>query len=266
MRLEIRLTRGSLYGFALFACTGCYTYPYAPNPGMYAPQGNQGYPPMTVPQSTFVMPGDVVGSPSGSGFSQSEFIPSASLGAPEPVAPGITNSAPGVNKPVPTPRDLDAEARRRAHPDERTSENPLSNPIEGAFLDQPVPGDFREPIIVASTQSGRTPELLTTSATSRSIPAMSKGGFAHDPEFRWFQGIIEYDGRSRTWHLIYDGAPAVTDPLGGEVTLGGNLGLRPSDSGQAFHVVGQFDGGRVDALGKAVYRVSRIERLAVKIR
>ena len=85
-------------------------------------------------------------------------------------------------------------------------------------------------------------------------------GFAHDPQYRWFQGLAEFDAESQTWHLLYDLSPEVHDQLGGEIQLS-NVRLDPRFSGRLLRVSGEFDTRRLDQLNKPVYAVQRIEEV-----
>jgi len=89
----------------------------------------------------------------------------------------------------------------------------------------------------------------------------SDAGFAHDPQYRWFQGVAEFDAESKTWHLLYDLSPDVHDQLGGEFQLSENVRMDPAFSGRLIRVSGEFDTRRLDQLNKPVYAVQRIEEV-----
>lgn len=106
-----------------------------------------------------------------------------------------------------------------------------------------------------------------SAVSEKSVVAVSHeegttGQPTHDSAYRWFRGYVDYDPQDRSWHLLYDLNPALTDQLGGDITLDGAHGLKPSDAGAMVKVHGVFDSVHADSLGKAIYRVSRIERIA----
>jgi len=243
---------------AVSAMSGCYSFPpYGAYPGSY-PAAQPVY-----PQQSLVMPGDAVGSPtvSGSTGAPSTFSPSGTLEAPryEPKS-GAGSASPN---PVPQPRDPGPDAATIEDPAERTSQKVEPTEAEDLSSLEPERLQFSEPI-VRSTDDAPGDGIVAVSLEREAQDLASTSGLARDVEFRWLQGIVEYDKAQRTWHLIYDLEPAVTDNLGGEITLSGQLPLTEADNGRLLRVTGQFDPSRLDRLNKPVYRVSRMEPVVAR--
>ena len=241
---------------AVTALSGCYTFPpYGAYPGAY-PQGQPVY-----PQQSLVMPGDAIGSPtvSGATAAPSTFSPSGTMEAPRYEPKASTGSA----DPVPQPRDPGPDAATMDDPAERTSQK--VEPTDGEDLSsiEPERLQFSEPI-VRSTGDAPQDGIVAVSLEREAKALATTSGLARDVEFRWLQGIVEYDKAQRTWHLIYDLEPAVTDNLGGEITLSGQLPLTEANNGRLLRVTGQFDPSRLDRLNKPVYRVSRLEPVVAR--
>ncbi len=148
-------------------------------------------------------------------------------------------------------------------PAERTSQK--IEPTDGEDLSslEPERLQFSEPI-VRSTSDASADGIVAVSLEREARALSTTSGLARDVEFRWLQGIVEYDKVQRTWHLIYDLEPSVTDTLGGEITLSGQLPLTEADNGRLLRVSGQFEPGRLDRLNKPVYRVSRVEPVVAR--
>ncbi len=243
---------------AASALSGCYSFPpYGAYPGAY-PAAQPVY-----PQQSLVMPGDAVGrptvaSPTGA---PSTFSPTGTLEAPryEPKSDG----GPLTPNPVPQPRDPGPDAATMDDPAERTSQK--VEPADGEDLSslEPERLQFSEPIV---RSTGDTPAdgIVAVSLEREAQSLAATSGLARDVEFRWLQGIVEFDKAQRTWHLIYDLEPAVTDNLGGEITLSGQVPLTEADNGRLIRVSGQFDPSRLDRLNKPVYRVSRLEPVVAR--
>lgn len=240
---------------AVTALSGCYSFPpYGAYPGAY-PAGQPVY-----PQQSLVMPGDAVGSPSVSGSPgpSQTFAPSGTLEAPQ-LQPrsGAESLSPN---PVPQPRDPGPDAATMDDPSERTSQKVEPAEVSAA---EPERLQFSEPI-VRSTEDAPADGIVAVSLEREAQTLAGTSGLARDVEFRWVQGIVEFDKAQRTWHLIYDLEPAVTDTLGGEITLSGQMPLSESDNGRLLRVSGQFDPSRLDRLNKPVYRVSRVEPVVAR--
>ena len=241
--------RSLVVGVGLFFVSGCYA-PYGGYPpGAYAPQGGAPMQYQGVPQSSYVMPGDAMGSPSsiGSG-APATFAPGGNLQAPNPTASG------GSPSPVPPPRDPDPSAAKPTG--EQTSQFGSPSGPPNVSLGAPAELDFQSPIIFAGATGQPASGVITASAqstTSRSL--------GHDPNYNWFQGRLEYVESDRAWHLTYDDAPTAADQLGGDITLSNDVKLKPQDNGAIVRVSGRFDDVKLDRLSKPVFRVSRIEEV-----
>lgn len=148
-------------------------------------------------------------------------------------------------------------------PAERTSQKVEPTDADDVSLIEPDRLQFAEPI-VRSTTDTPADGIVAVSLEQEAKALADASGLARDVEFRWVQGIVEFDKAQRTWHLIYDLEPAVTDTLGGEITLSGKFPLTETDNGRLIRVAGQFDPSRLDRLNKPVYRVSRVEPVVTR--
>ena len=134
-----------LAGVGLLLMSGCYA-PYGGYPpGAYAPQGGAPMQYQGVPQSSYVMPGDAMGSPSsiGSG-APATFAPGGNLQAPNPTAREASGGSPS---PVPPPRDPDPSAAKPTG--EQTSQFGSPSGPPNVSLGAPAELDFQSPIIFA---------------------------------------------------------------------------------------------------------------------
>jgi len=241
----------AIVGLLFFS--GCYAPYGAYPPGAYPPQGGVPTQFQGVPQSSYVMPGDGMGSPSsGVAAPQSTFAPSGNLQAPDPTARGGGGSSPA---PVPPPRDPDPSAQRPTPVGEQTSQLGTASGPPQATLGEPARLDFQSPIVLTGgdEQSG--------GAIAASGQSTSGGSRGHDPNYNWFQGRLEYVASDRTWHLTYDDAPVATDQLGGDITLSSDVRLDSQQNGRLVRVSGKFDDTKLDRLQKPVFRVSQIDPL-----
>lgn len=257
MMLKLRSTSALLTGIGLLTLTGCYSYhPYGTHPGMMAPNGAPMFPPMQAPpQSTFVMPGDTVGSPSNGAVPsapQSTFIPDSQLEAPEP------GNAGGSAAPVPTPREP-GESASSDPAGAATSQfqSPRASGAAAVVQGQPDLLQFQEPVVLAQAEP-QSPVVAVSAEEVLENPENS--GFAHDPDYRWLQGEVEYDPQNRSWHILFDLDPHPADQLGGEVQLVGRVPADVKYSGTKLRVSGRFD-SRVDRLGKNLYVVEHLEAI-----
>lgn len=230
----------------LFLLSGCYAPYGAYPPGAYAPHGGAPTQFQGVPQSSYVMPGDSLGSPSSTGFgAPSTFAPSGSLQAPDPAGRDSGGSSP---TPVPLPRDPDPSAAKPQG--QQTSQ---SGP-PAVSLGDPAELDFQSPIVFTAADEQASGGVVAASAQSVDNRTMS-----HDPGYNWFQGRLEYVESDQAWHLTYDDAPTAFDQLGGDITLSQDVQLEPQHNGRLVKVTGQFDETKLDRLKKPIFRVSRID-------
>jgi len=245
------MAMGTLAGLA-----GCYPmYPYQ-QPGAWPPPGQPAYaPPPAIPRSTYVMPGDI------------SSAPATTLGSPAPITP----ASPSVQQPDDSPEQAVPEPRDPAAKVEPTGKKTSSLPAETGTFGLPTTSQQRLAVTElprmadSSTNEFQKPVIRSDSSPARGVVAVSHqetpdlSQLGHDPSHRWFRGVVEYDPQGRSWHLLYDLNPALTDQLGGDITLDGAHGLKPSDSGSVVRVYGSFNPARLDSLGKMVYSVSRLE-------
>ncbi len=205
-----------------------------------------------VPQSSYVMPGDALGSPSSvSSGAPSTFAPGGNIQAPDPTARGAGGSAPS---PVPLPRDPDPSA---AKPEgAQTSQFGFPSGSPEVSLGAPAELEFQSPVIMAGASDQSAGAVVTASGQTT-----TGGSLKHDPNYNWFQGRLEYVESDRTWHLTYDDAPTTADQLGGDISLSSDVKLDSQHNGAIVRVSGQFDAVKLDRLGKPVFRVSQIDQV-----
>jgi hypothetical protein len=205
-----------------------------------------------VPQSSYVMPGDALGSPSSvSGGAPSTFAPGGNIQAPDPTARGAGGSTPS---PVPLPRDPDPSA---AKPEgAQTSQFGFPSGSPGVSLGAPAELEFQSPVIMAGASDQSAGAVVTASGQTT-----TGGSLKHDPNYNWFQGRLEYVESDRTWHLTYDDAPTTADQLGGDISLSSDVKLDSQHNGAIVRVSGQFDAVKLDRLGKPVFRVNQIDQV-----
>ena len=265
----------------LLSLAGCYSMtphpygaaPYRPAPTMYAP-GVPGYP-QAAPRATYILPGDPVRSAPGTVITRPQ--PTYQPGTPAPApgsAPRATAPASG-EKPVPLPREPEANGANSTIPNRQSSqlefedsESPTIARRSGfALADVDPDGKFYRPR-VSDTRS-TSPARSASSPRLQPIVRENEDGIsqvghqspsAHHPSFRWIQGVLQYDAKHRSWHLMFDSNPS-DDPSGGEVKLTGNLGFTPADHNQLVRVYGDFHRELLDRLGKPQYVVTKVEPL-----
>ncbi len=237
-------------GIGLLFLSGCYA-PYGGYPpGAYGPQGGAPMQYQGVPQSSYVMPGDSLGSPASAG-APSTFAPGGNLQAPDPTARGASA---GSRSPVPLPRDPDPSAAKPAG--QQTSQSGIPSGPPEVSLGAPAELDFQSPIVLAGAEDQPLGGVVTAATQSS-----TGGSFDHDPNYNWFQGRLEYVPSDQAWHLTYDDAPTTADQLGGDISLSSDVKLDPELSGTIVRVSGRFDDVKLDRLGKPVFRVSRIDEI-----
>lgn len=247
--------RSLVTGVGLFLLSGCYapygTYP----PGGYPPPGGAPMMHQGVPQSSYVMPGDALGSPSSTTVgAPSTFAPSGNIQAPTPAARGTGGDS---HSPVPPPRDPDPSAVKPTG--QQTSQFGDPSALPDVSLGAPAELDFQSPIVFAGASDESAGEVVTAAGQT------TVGGlYGQDPDYNWFQGRLEFVESDQTWHLTYNDAPEAVDQLGGDISLSGNLKLTPKDNGAFVRVSGEFDAVKLDRLGKPVFRVSRIEDVSAR--
>lgn len=180
---------------AMTALTGCYSfYPQGGHPGMHSPSSGPVFPTQAVPQSSFVMPDDAAGSPSG--VTQT-FAPSGKLEAPNPqAAPGAS-----AESPVPEPRDPGSDTAEGDLDADRTTQKVLPSDPEGVSLAEPERLNFQPPRVIASADPDQKIPGVVGVSLEESLNENASTGMARDSKYRWLQGLVEYDPQYRSWHM-----------------------------------------------------------------
>ena len=87
--------------------------------------------------------------------------------------------------------------------------------------------------------------------------------YAHDPQYRWLRGRLEYSHIARRWKLRYIPIDGATDDFGGSVVLSDTTLLSGYERGQLVEVRGKLGSMAPDDHSYAPdYEIHHIKRLA----
>jgi hypothetical protein len=140
-------------------------------------------------------------------------------------------------------------------------ESPIPTRVEQETSDG-TDESFVAPIPVKSISSSHG--LLETQA-SAAASTTGPDPYDHDREHHtWLRGVVDFDQQDQSWHLIYDVAPDVNDPYGGDVTLLDHPQFQTLKPGDVVLVEGSLDANQRDRLDKPSYRVDRCTPLVPK--
>jgi hypothetical protein len=94
-----------------------------------------------------------------------------------------------------------------------------------------------------------------------------KGGDPCDYDrlkYTWLRGVVDFDERDKSWHIIYCRRPDSHDRYGGALRLIDNPKLATLHSGDVVYVEGRIDTHRLDSHGKPQYLIEgdQIARIA----
>ena len=273
--------RLGLLGTVCLFATGCFSYgPYG-HPGTFAPPHSAMVP---QPYGTAQIPPDAVWIPASP-------VAANTLTAPNPIGKSAPTSfeddhESSNEKPVPAPTEpgkaqpqeatqpfglnddakldrpgLKTSQRARPRPliDESFTNTSATDELDSADSDSTFSTN-EEPVLPRS--GVRSAEFRTQVRSNAVAPASATDivdEFGYDAtDYSWLRGILEYDPKHKSWHLIYSESPDDTDRFGGEVTLKNPEHFRFLRNGQAVSIEGQFDTTQRDRLGKFVYEATEI--------
>jgi hypothetical protein len=94
-----------------------------------------------------------------------------------------------------------------------------------------------EPASSSTQQSGPS---TTTRRDDDLGTASPRARYAHDPEYRWLRGRLEYSETARRWKLRYIPVERTTDEFGGSVVLANPSLLSGYERGQFIEVRGRL--------------------------
>jgi hypothetical protein len=268
----------ALLGLAALSVAGCYSYypnGYGGYPGPYNgyPQGapvSPGGPTFQPPPGTsFVPPGGINAQafnpqPSANVVQPQPWQPTSPVN-PTPAAPSSENGA--GNKPVPDPRDAgDFSSPQKSNSNGAEdlqspfglNENPAGNNAVGSGGTASEKNDpFMAPIVKPISSTRGLSDAGGTPLAERPNP------YDFDREgYRWLRGVVDYDEREKSWHIIYDINPG--DKYGGSMTLASDPRLNVLNTGDVVLVEGAVDPNSRDRLGKPQYRVETFSPLVPK--
>ena len=104
---------------------------------------------------------------------------------------------------------------------------------------------------------------LTTAAGGGSVGSFSpRARYAHDPEYGWLRGRLEYSQIDRCWKLRYIPIDGTTDQFGGSVVLPDTSLLSGYERGDFVEVHGTLGRTASEQQGYAPsFQIRQIERL-----
>jgi hypothetical protein len=74
--------------------------------------------------------------------------------------------------------------------------------------------------------------------------------------YSWLRGIVDFDSRDKSWHIIYSQKPDRQDRYGGAIRLVDHPKLGGLRSGDIVYVEGHIDTHHLDTRGKPQYRIA----------
>jgi hypothetical protein len=217
--------------------------------------------------------------------------PQPSLGPPS-TPPSTFNEGPAPfnsgarkpgNIPVPDPLDRDSgPALDPARPDPRPSSSNTNRPFggdgsqetfgKGAQITIPQrtevavqsvgtvdPQTFESPIEnERHDRDGLIPVVANSGRDGRVTKGNDPCNYDRD-KYRWLQGIVEFDLRDKSWHIMYSQSPDPHDKNGGDIRLIDHRKLSTLRNGDVVRVEGRIDTHHLDSRGKAQYRIDQLE-------
>jgi len=259
-------------GLALLLLSGCQWY----SPYGYGYPGTYAAPPGTVmPQSTYPAPGTYVqpGSPSlapqsPSGGSQEQWR------APTPIGPqpnGASDaplfnpnsqggaSSDGLVPKYGEPGSLPGSGASRSSDDEE--ETPFSQ-TGAQSPDTAQAANVRNADLTADASDGFEEPVPFDPSSGTRAASGTPNPYDYDRDaYSWLRGVVDYDPREKTWHIIYNLRPGEDDRLGGGIRLLNDEKLRLLRNQDVVLLEGTVDYDHLDRNGKPQYRVDHLARL-----
>ena len=238
-----------------------------------------------MPNGSYVMPpqqGYPAGSPSPSGAvlgPPTTFIPNGmpQTASPTAATPDWQKSAPAEtnstesDKKVPDYSDDDQTSLQNfssgpalvsAQIPEAFDPDPNAQPIQRVTNSFSLPTTSRqasaETIVTASSEQPGGPSLATADAEE----GLNDTHFGHDDKnFRWLRGVVDYDQTDKTWNIIYDLQPELTDRFGGSLVLVDHPDLKDLKTGEVVQLEGFLAEEQTDRTGKPVFQIEKISHI-----
>ncbi len=148
------------------------------------------------------------------------------------------------------PTVVQQESRRRARPNVEANVNLPE-------ADDP----FEAPDVRPVSATGVTDDDVQFADSQQPVTRNTPKPYAHDPEWNWIQGIVDYDPESKTWMIMYDDTPDKADQLGGVMTLVDHPALSKLRSGDAVRIEGSVDETVGDSRNFPVFRIAKAKKL-----
>jgi len=121
--------------------------------------------------------------------------------------------------------------------------------------------EFEEP----DAESFQEPFRPASNTVSTSIPTSRPNPYDYDREnYTWLRGVVDYDTKHQTWHIIYNLRPDQNDRYGGSSTLSASPQLNSLKPNDIVLVEGRFDPNSRDNIGKPTYQIDHVARLVPK--
>jgi hypothetical protein len=116
------------------------------------------------------------------------------------------------------------------------------------------PQSFESPI---DTERRNRDGLVTVAGKAGPGPAIN-GSDPCDYDrtgYTWLRGIVDFDRRDSSWHIIYSQHPDRHDRFGGAIRLVGTPKLSTLHDGDVVYVEGRIDSEHLDSRGKPQFRI-----------
>jgi hypothetical protein len=197
-------------------------------------------------------------------------------GAPT-FSPGPSGARRPIDNPVPMPIEHDRDPGPQMAP---AGPAPQPNPTNAPFGSDGSAGTFEKgaqltipqrpdvPVQAVATvdpQSFESPieserrdrdGLIAVSAKAGPAGAIFKGTDPCDydrDKYTWLRGIVDFEKRDNSWHIIYSRHPDRHDLYGGAIGLVGSHKLETLHNGDVVYIEGRVDSSRLDSRGKPQY-------------
>lgn len=265
-------------------CVGCAhpTYsPYGYGYGQYGPAYPSYGPSGPAPQ--YLGPG-----------TGPTYVPQSvpSSGSPTPLTNPPSNGTLNMRPGPASPSDTDApsfnpnpNSGSRPVPPGRDPLDDLNNANPGAGASLPIRGSTTAqlptfergglaaaapPVVADIVQtSGNEPDPFETPMPSRlpteldanpmNAPPPETTPYQYDGQtYKWLKGAIDYDPLTKTWSIIYNMTPDLSDKYGGSFILSGHPDLASFQGGEIVIVEGGVDPRAKDSTGRPIYSVTKV--------
>lgn len=279
-----------LIGLSLLGASGCFChggYPngyYAPGPSVLPSQPSTGF-----PSGPYYQPGGTYTAPMNNGPVYVPGNPSGTTTPTTPSTPPTYDSSPSTNgnsptfnpetpAGVPVPDDSTGFERGTQRPTLTPTTSSTSSPVEEEEQTPFSQSESRRSpqtqydagdSVVESESLFEPPSIRQTSSSSENeddVQLANVSGrvrpvaYGHHPDFRWIQGVVDYDKESKSWFIMYDDQPLESDQFGGDLTLADHPLLSRLKPGDVVRIEGTLD-SEEDSRGKPVYQMTRVNKI-----